>query len=69
MYPDRPVFLKVYTTKAPVITLRPSGMNVTVTGNVEAYVTLKNGAHVYALTVGLVSILTSSYKALNFKQH
>lgn len=58
MYPDRPVFLKVYTTKAPVFTSRRSGTNVTVTGNVEVYVTTKNGAPVYALTLGLVSFAT-----------
>ena len=56
-YPDRPVFVKVYTTKAPVFTSRRSGTNVTVTGNVEVYVTAKNGASVYALTVGLVSFV------------
>lgn len=55
MYPERPVFLKLYTTKAPVFTSSRSGINVTVTGNVEVYVIAKNGAHVYALTVGLVS--------------
>ena len=57
MYPDRPVFVKVYTTKAPVFTSRRSGTNVTVTGNVEVYVIAKNGAPVYALTVGLVSFV------------
>ncbi|XP_078354503.1 lipopolysaccharide-binding protein-like [Oculina patagonica] len=59
-YPDRPVFFKGYTTKAPVFTSRPSGTNVTVTGNVEVYVTAKNGAHVYALTVGLKADVAGS---------
>jgi len=59
-YPDRPVFVKVYTTKAPVFTSRHSGTNVTVTGNVEVYVTTRNGAPVYALTVGLKADLAGS---------
>ncbi|KAJ7390727.1 hypothetical protein OS493_022808 [Desmophyllum pertusum] len=60
MYPERPVFLKLYTTKAPVFTSSRSGINVTVTGNVEVYVIAKNGAHVYALTVGLKANLAGS---------
>ena len=55
LYPDRPVFLKVYTTEAPVFTSSPSRINVTVIGNIEVYVTAKNGANIYALTVGVVS--------------
>jgi len=59
-YPNRPVFLKVYTTKAPVFTSRRSGTNVTVTGNVEVYVIAKNGAQIYALTVGVKADLAGS---------
>lgn len=53
LYPDRPVFLKVYTTKAPVFVSSPNSVNVTVNGNIEVYVTAKNGANIYALTVGV----------------
>ena len=49
------MFLKVYTTKAPVFVSSPNSVNVTVNGNIEVYVTAKNGANIYALTVGVVS--------------
>lgn len=55
LYPDRPVFLKAYTSKAPVFVSSPNNVNVTVAGNIEVYVISKNGTNIYALTLGVVS--------------
>lgn len=56
-YPSRPVFVKAYTTKPPVFASSRNGTNVTVNGNAEIHVIAKNGAPIYALTIGLVSSL------------
>lgn len=53
LYPDRPVFLKAYTSKAPVFVSSPNNVNVTVAGNIEVYVISKNGTNIYALTLGV----------------
>lgn len=56
-YPNRPVFVKAYTTKPPVFASSRNGTNVTANGNAEIHVIAKNGAPIYALTIGLVSSL------------
>jgi len=59
-HPDRPVFVKIYTTKAPVFTSSSNGTIVTVNGNAEIHVTAKDGTPIYALTVGLRTVLSGS---------
>lgn len=52
------MFLKAYTSKAPVFVSSPNNVNVTVAGNIEVYVISKNGIYmgnIYALTLGVVS--------------
>lgn len=49
------MFLKAYTSKAPVFVSSPNNVNVTVAGNIEVYVISKNGTNIYALTLGVVS--------------
>lgn len=51
------MFVKLYTTKAPVFTTRTNMTNMTVNGNAEIHVNAKNGVPIYALTLGLVSLL------------
>ena len=49
------MFLKAYTSKAPVFVSSPNNVNVTVAANIEVYVISKNGTNIYALTLGVVS--------------
>lgn len=59
-YPNRPVFVKAYTTKPPVFASSRNGTNVTVNGNAEIHVIAKNGAPIYALTIGLRAVLSGA---------
>lgn len=52
------MFIKLYTTKAPLFTSTTNRTNVTVSGNAEIHVIAKNRAHMYALTLGLVRLMS-----------
>ncbi|XP_068745696.1 lipopolysaccharide-binding protein-like isoform X1 [Montipora capricornis] len=56
-YPNRPLLVKVYTTKAPVFTSSINITNITVNAKAKIYVTAINRSHVYALTLGLKAVL------------
>lgn len=56
-YPNRPLLVKLYTTKAPVFTSSINITNITVNAKAEIYVTAINRSHVYALTLGLKAVL------------
>lgn len=59
-FPERPIFIKVYTTKPPVFTSSQNGTSVTVNAGAEILVTAKNWTSINALTVGLRAVLAGS---------
>ena len=61
MYPDRPLQLMLYCTKAPKMNTQSTGINLVIDGNVEFYVVLKDNSTKFLFALAAVSVQFNIY--------